>query len=209
MVDRLALLNLAFTKTDNPAEALKLAKEMEAWIADKKPAEAPPPAVKEVPVKRRRAWRSNDIKTLIAMRAAGASTEEMCEKLNRSRSSIHCAAHKIMKGEMLGRSVKPAKRQRGRPRKEVTLSPVAKAKDDQTSPPGLATVQEAAPSVAPDLVPLHRAPALFNLSRSGIYRLAAEKRIRLVKNHSRTLVDANSVRAFLASLPEAQIGEKK
>jgi excisionase family DNA binding protein len=54
------------------------------------------------------------------------------------------------------------------------------------------------------MVPL-RAPGVFGLSRSGLYRLAGEGRIRMVKIGSRTLVDAASVRAFLATLPPAQI----
>ena len=59
------------------------------------------------------------------------------------------------------------------------------------------------------MVPLPRAPAVFGISRSGLYRLAAEGRIRLVKIGARTLVDAASVRAFLATLPPAQIGTAK
>ncbi|MEO3475297.1 hypothetical protein AAFN86_25780 [Roseomonas sp. CAU 1739] len=55
------------------------------------------------------------------------------------------------------------------------------------------------------MVPLPRAPAIFGLSRSHLYRLAAAGRVRMVKAGARTLVDAASVRAFLASLPTAQI----
>jgi len=55
------------------------------------------------------------------------------------------------------------------------------------------------------MIPLPRAPAVFGLSRSGLYRLAAEGRIRLVKLGARTLVDAASVRAFLATLPAVQL----
>lgn len=62
---------------------------------------------------------------------------------------------------------------------------------------------------APEMVPLPRAPAIFGLSRSHLYRLAAEGRIRMVKAGARTLVDAASVRGFLASLPPAQIGARK
>ena len=61
----------------------------------------------------------------------------------------------------------------------------------------------------PEMVPLPRAPAIFGLSRSHLYRLAAEGRIRLVKAGARTLVDAASVRAFLATLPEAKIGKRE
>lgn len=60
-------------------------------------------------------------------------------------------------------------------------------------------------SIAPVMVPLPRAPAVFGLSRSNLYRLAADGRIRMVKCASRTLVDADSVRAFLATLPPVQI----
>ncbi|MFB9970753.1 helix-turn-helix domain-containing protein [Pseudoroseomonas cervicalis] len=56
----------------------------------------------------------------------------------------------------------------------------------------------------PEMVPLPRAPGIFGLSRSGLYRLAADGHIRMVKIASRTLVDASSVRAFLATLPEVQ-----
>jgi hypothetical protein len=56
----------------------------------------------------------------------------------------------------------------------------------------------------PEMVPLPRAPAIFGISRSNLYRLAAEGRIRMVKIASRTLVDAASVRAFLAALPEVK-----
>lgn len=59
----------------------------------------------------------------------------------------------------------------------------------------------------PEMVPLPRAPAQFGLSRSNLYRLAAEGHIRMVKVASRTLVDAVSVRAFLNGLPPAQVGK--
>jgi hypothetical protein len=54
---------------------------------------------------------------------------------------------------------------------------------------------------SPEMVPLPRAPALFGLSRSGLYRLAAEGKVRMVKLGARTLVDAGTVREFLATLP--------
>jgi hypothetical protein len=63
--------------------------------------------------------------------------------------------------------------------------------------------------IAPEMVPLPRAPAVFGLSRSHLYRLAGEGRIRLVKVASRTLVDAASVRNFLATLPVARIGAQR
>ena len=59
--------------------------------------------------------------------------------------------------------------------------------------------------ITPEMVPLPRAPAVFGLSRSHLYRLAAAGRVRMVEAGARTLVDAASVRAFLASLPPAQI----
>jgi excisionase family DNA binding protein len=67
-------------------------------------------------------------------------------------------------------------------------------------------MQSTASTLTPEMVPLPRAPAVFGLSRSHLYRLAAEGRIRLLKAGARTLVDAASVRAFLASLPEAKVG---
>jgi hypothetical protein len=54
--------------------------------------------------------------------------------------------------------------------------------------------------------PMQRATALSGLSRSGIYRAAAEGKIRLLKAGRTTLVDMASVRDFLAALPAAQIG---
>lgn len=60
----------------------------------------------------------------------------------------------------------------------------------------------------PEMLPIPRAVAVFGLSRSALYRLAAEGRVRFIKAGARTLVDAASVRAFLASLPEAKIGTK-
>jgi len=57
---------------------------------------------------------------------------------------------------------------------------------------------------APEMVPLPRAPQVFGLSRSALYRLAADGKIRMVKLATRTLVDAASVRSFLATLPAMQ-----
>jgi excisionase family DNA binding protein len=61
------------------------------------------------------------------------------------------------------------------------------------------------PDVSPEAVPLPRLQAVFGISRSTAYRLAAEGRIRFLKVGRSTLVDAASVRAFLASLPAATI----
>ena len=69
-------------------------------------------------------------------------------------------------------------------------------------------LSEKAP-ITPEMVPLPRAPAVFGLSRSGLYRLAAEGRVRMVKMGARTLVDAASVRTFLAGLPAVRIGGPK
>jgi excisionase family DNA binding protein len=59
--------------------------------------------------------------------------------------------------------------------------------------------------VSPEAVPLPRATAVFGLSRSTLYRLAGEGRIRFLKVGRSTLVDAASVRQFLATLPAATI----
>jgi excisionase family DNA binding protein len=57
----------------------------------------------------------------------------------------------------------------------------------------------------PLTVPLPQAPAVTGLSRSTIYRAAAEGKITLLKCGRSTLVDMASVRAFLAGLPRASI----
>jgi hypothetical protein len=59
--------------------------------------------------------------------------------------------------------------------------------------------------IEPLAVPLPHAPAITGLSRSAIYRAAAEGKITLLKCGRSTLVDMASVRAFLASLPRAEI----
>lgn len=45
----------------------------------------------------------------------------------------------------------------------------------------------------------------FGLSRSGVYRLAGQGHIRLVKLAGRPLVDVGSVRRYMAGLPPAAI----
>ena len=60
-------------------------------------------------------------------------------------------------------------------------------------------------TAVPEMVPLPRAPGIFGVSRSALYRLAADGRIRMVKMGARTLVDAASVRAFLATLPALEV----
>lgn len=54
-----------------------------------------------------------------------------------------------------------------------------------------------------------RAAELFGWSRTTFYRLAAAGRIRMIKVGARTLVDCASVRAFLATLPEAKITKRE
>ena len=56
----------------------------------------------------------------------------------------------------------------------------------------------------PEVVPLARAPAIFGVSRSGLYRLAAAGSIKMIKVGSRTLVDANSIRSFLELQPRLE-----
>ncbi|RAI55956.1 hypothetical protein DOO78_23470 [Roseicella frigidaeris] len=59
----------------------------------------------------------------------------------------------------------------------------------------------------PLAVPLARAPAITGLSRSTIYREVARGNLRLLKVGRTSLLDMASVRAFLASLPVAEIGK--
>ncbi len=63
--------------------------------------------------------------------------------------------------------------------------------------------------IAPEMAPLPRITAIYGIPRSTLYRLAADGRIRFVKLGRSTLVDAASVRNFLATLPEARIGAQK
>ncbi len=57
----------------------------------------------------------------------------------------------------------------------------------------------------PIMARIPQAQALSGLSRSALYRLAAERQVRFVKHGSNTMVDMASVRDFLASLPAAAI----
>jgi excisionase family DNA binding protein len=61
----------------------------------------------------------------------------------------------------------------------------------------------------PDAARIPTAVALTGVSRSAIYRLASEGRIRLMKIGSRTLVDMTSLRSHLASLPTAKVRAPK
>jgi predicted DNA-binding transcriptional regulator AlpA len=54
-------------------------------------------------------------------------------------------------------------------------------------------------------VPLPQAPAVLGLSRSAIYRAAQAGQITLKKLGRTTLVDMASARAFIDSLPKAEI----
>ena len=61
--------------------------------------------------------------------------------------------------------------------------------------------------VLAEWVPMPQVHAVFGISRSRAYRLAAERKILLRKLGHRTLVDAASVRAFMATLPIASTGK--
>ena len=60
-------------------------------------------------------------------------------------------------------------------------------------------------TLAPLALPLARAAAWSGLSRSTIYRLAGQGRVRLLKAGRTTLVDADSLRAVVAGLPSASV----
>jgi excisionase family DNA binding protein len=57
----------------------------------------------------------------------------------------------------------------------------------------------------PEMARIPDAVRITGLSRSRLYRLASEGSIRLVKVGGATLVDLQSVRAFLAALPDLVI----
>lgn len=58
---------------------------------------------------------------------------------------------------------------------------------------------------APEMGRITLATATFGVSRSGIYRMAAQHPGLLVKLGAATLVDFRKLREILASLPEAKI----
>ena len=60
-------------------------------------------------------------------------------------------------------------------------------------------------TLPPLALPLARAVAWSGLSRSTLYRLAAQGRVRLVKAGRSTLVDAHSIRTLVAALPPATV----
>ena len=63
-----------------------------------------------------------------------------------------------------------------------------------------------------DALPLFAKPArateLYDISKSELYRLLAAEKIRAVKAGRTTLIDMQSVRDYLASLPAAKISLK-
>ena len=59
--------------------------------------------------------------------------------------------------------------------------------------------------LTPIIAPIARAVTLSGISRSTIYRLAGEGRIRILKIGRTSLVDMASVWAFIETLPEASI----
>lgn len=60
--------------------------------------------------------------------------------------------------------------------------------------------------IEPISLPIPAAVAATGLSRSGLYRAAAEGKLLFRKAGRTTLVDAASLRAFVSSLPVAEIG---
>jgi hypothetical protein len=61
----------------------------------------------------------------------------------------------------------------------------------------------------PIALPLAKALAVLGLSRSTLYREAGRGKIALLKIGRSTLVDMASARAFMASLPRAEIAAPK
>ncbi len=66
-------------------------------------------------------------------------------------------------------------------------------------------VSIAAADDAPEYARIPEACRRYGVSRSGLYRLAGEGKIRLVKLAGATLVDCGSVRAFMHTLPPASV----
>ena len=56
------------------------------------------------------------------------------------------------------------------------------------------------------MVRMRDAPGMFGISISSLYRLEKDGRIRCVKHGRRTLVDVESVRGYLATLPSIGSG---
>lgn len=61
------------------------------------------------------------------------------------------------------------------------------------------------PPVQPLAVPLREAPHVLGVSRRHIYRLAGAGHLTLLKSGGATLLCMESARAYLASLPHAQV----
>ena len=59
-------------------------------------------------------------------------------------------------------------------------------------------------SIEPIAVPIPAASQISGLSRSAIYRELGAGRLRAVKQGARTLVLVDSIRGYLAGLPEAR-----
>lgn len=57
----------------------------------------------------------------------------------------------------------------------------------------------------PEALTIERASSTFGISRTSLYRLAGAGNVRFIKLGRTTLVDCNSVRAFLAAQPSAVI----
>lgn len=68
------------------------------------------------------------------------------------------------------------------------------------------TVTPLAPSNSiPRYAPIPRAIAITGLSRSTIYKMAGQQKLRLVKAGGRTLVDMEHAMNWMATLPVAKI----
>ena len=73
--------------------------------------------------------------------------------------------------------------------------------DDRVQHAGLTNALSSQQAAAIEYARIPAICARFGLSRSGVYRLADEGRLRLVKLRGSTLVDVQSVRALFAALP--------
>jgi hypothetical protein len=76
--------------------------------------------------------------------------------------------------------------------------------------PNLSVVNPNLPAgIAPEMGRVNVAVATFGVSRSWIYRQAANSPALLRKLAGATLVDFNMLRAILADLPPARVGAKR
>lgn len=62
---------------------------------------------------------------------------------------------------------------------------------------------------SPRYAPIPQASKLIGLGRSTIYKLAGERKLRLVKAGGRTLVDVDHAMEWLSTLPLANIATSK